>query len=159
MCFHLLRKNCTCILFLLAFRCTAPFACNYYILSNASYSVFDIWCLKWSVETVFSRLHTSHEEALLVISVIKPSRRYIALICISIVQSNVHKFMLTFSWVTHADLQWCLGACHWSCLLFLSPARRGRGILFAPGFCPVFGVTFSCGRKNSKTIGQFILKF
>ena len=34
---------------------------------------------------------------------------------------------------------------------FLSPARRGRGILVALGFCPASGVTFSCGRKNSKT--------
>ena len=31
---------------------------------------------------------------------------------------------------------------------FLSPARRGRGILVAPGFCLASGVTFSCGRKN-----------
>ena len=31
---------------------------------------------------------------------------------------------------------------------FLSPARRGRGILVAPGFCQASGVTFSCGRKN-----------
>ena len=42
---------------------------------------------------------------------------------------------------------------------FLSPARRGRGILVAPWFCPASGVTFSCGRKNSKTTGQIFLKF
>ena len=42
---------------------------------------------------------------------------------------------------------------------FLSPARRGRGILVAPGFCQASGVMYSCGRKNSKTAGQFFLKF
>ena len=36
---------------------------------------------------------------------------------------------------------------------------RDRGILVAPGFCPASGVTFSCGRKNSKTTSQFFLKF
>ena len=33
----------------------------------------------------------------------------------------------------------------------LSPGRRRRGILVAPGFSPASSVTFSCGRKNSKT--------
>ena len=42
---------------------------------------------------------------------------------------------------------------------FLSPASRGRKILVAPGFCLASGVTFSCGRKNSKTTGQFFSKF
>ena len=41
---------------------------------------------------------------------------------------------------------------------FLSPDRRGRGFLVAPGFCPVSGDTFSCGRKNSKTTVQFFLE-
>ena len=31
-------------------------------------------------------------------------------------------------------------------VVFLSPARRGRGILVAPGFCPASGVF--CGCKN-----------
>ena len=44
-------------------------------------------------------------------------------------------------------------------LVFLSPARRGRGILVAPGFFPASGVTFSCWRKKSKTTGQIFLKF
>ena len=50
--------------------------------------------------------------------------------------------------------------------MFLSPARRGIGILVPLGFCPASsvrrkeviwtsGVTFSCGRKNSKTTGKF----
>ena len=43
-------------------------------------------------------------------------------------------------------------------MTFLYPARRGRGILVTPGFCPTSCVTFSCGRKNSKTTGQFFLK-
>ena len=43
--------------------------------------------------------------------------------------------------------------------MFLSPARRGRGILVAPGFCLASGGTFSCGRKNSKTTGQFFRNF
>ena len=42
---------------------------------------------------------------------------------------------------------------------FYSPARRGRGILVAPGLCPASGVTFSCGHKNSKTTGLLVLKF
>ena len=37
---------------------------------------------------------------------------------------------------------------------FLSPARRGRGILVAPGFCPVS--RFLVGSKTQK---QFFLKF
>ena len=35
-------------------------------------------------------------------------------------------------------------------MIFLSPARRGRGILVAPGFCTASGV---------KTTGQYVLKF
>ena len=38
---------------------------------------------------------------------------------------------------------------------FLSPARRGREILVRI----LSDVTFSCGRKNSKTTGQIFLKF
>ena len=37
---------------------------------------------------------------------------------------------------------------------FLSPARRGRGILVAPGFCPA-----SRFLVGAKTTGQFVLKF
>ena len=38
-------------------------------------------------------------------------------------------------------------------LAFISPARRGRGILVAPGFCPA-----SRFLKNSKTTGQFFFE-
>ena len=44
-------------------------------------------------------------------------------------------------------------------IYFFPLARRGWGLLFAPGFCPASGVTFSCGRKNSKTTGIFFLNF
>ena len=45
--------------------------------------------------------------------------------------------------------------------VFLSPARRGRGILVAPGFCPASGVrrhVFLWAQKL-KTTGQIFLKF
>ena len=39
-------------------------------------------------------------------------------------------------------------------VLFLSPARSGRGILVVPGFCPA-----SRFLVGAKTIGQIFLKF
>ena len=43
--------------------------------------------------------------------------------------------------------------------VFLSPARRGRGILVAPGFCPVSGVTFFVGAKTQKLLVNFFFNF
>ena len=41
--------------------------------------------------------------------------------------------------------------------MVLSPARRGRGILVASGFCPAS--RFLVGAKTQKTTGHFFLNF